>query len=283
MNWQFLVLINVIAFSVARLLQKVLLQHKKVNAVSFSVASMLPVSLLLFVYVMFTGFEPPDLVKFAPNLLLMAILYAMANLLMFKALERAQASEVTVLASTLAVWSMIGAAIFLNESITRLRILGTALILLGALALSWRGKKITLKSAHLFALLSAIFFGLAFVNDIYIIGFGNHVPSYLAISFPLSTLPIIVLRPRVIKELRQYFDIQIAPKLFLIGALYAIAAITFFSAYQLGAEASQLAPIGQSSILVITILSYFFLNERDHLINKIAGTILVFSGVVLLV
>ena len=70
-------------------------------------------------------------------------------------------------------------------------------------------------------------------------------------------------------------------KLGMLSILYAASAITIFSAYQVGRNAAQIAPLNQTSTILTVILAIIFLKERSQLVRKLLGGLLSFIGIVL--
>ena len=64
--------------------------------------------------------------------------------------------------------------------------------------------------------------------------------------------------------------------------IYAVQAITYYEAIGHGANASQVAPIIKSEIVLTVFLATIILKETDNLSRKIVSAILVTIGVFLL-
>jgi uncharacterized membrane protein len=71
-------------------------------------------------------------------------------------------------------------------------------------------------------------------------------------------------------------------KLILLGCLYAISAATIFLAYQYGRNAAQIAPINETSTILIVILAAIFLKERSQLLRKLFAAAISVLGVLLI-
>jgi uncharacterized membrane protein len=93
---------------------------------------------------------------------------------------------------------------------------------------------------------------------------------------------ILLFKPQAAKKIRLFTNLTRIRNMVLNSVFYAVAVITVFMAYKAGGPVSQIAPIGQSTIVITVILAYIFLKERDRLVNKIVGAILVFAGIILL-
>jgi len=144
--------------------------------------------------------------------------------------------------------------------------------------LRWKVNK-----GHLFALAGAVLFGVAFINDAYIINRYQSIPSYMILAFTLPGFFTLAYNPKSVKKLGYFLQANVLRNLFICSAFYALSAITIFTAFKLGGKASIISPIQQTSIIFTVIFSYFLLKEKDNLLNKAVGTILAFLGVLLLI
>lgn len=274
-----MVAISVLTYSVSVLLQRLLLKNNKVDSVAFSIVLQLFTGILILVYALIRGFSTPDLVPLFPNLALMIVLYGAGNVLIFKALKAVEASEFTIVFATRSLWTILAAILFLGESFSSKQLLGTGFILSSVALMSWQ-KGLKLNRSTLISLLAALAIGLAFANDAFIIR-NFDVPSYLAIAFIVPALAVWVVTPSSTNKIKSMLTKEFLQKLGLLGILYAVSAITFFLAYQIGRNAAQIAPLSQTATIVTVVLAIIFLKEKAQLARKIIGAVLSFVGVVL--
>lgn len=68
----------------------------------------------------------------------------------------------------------------------------------------------------------------------------------------------------------------------ILDICYGAAAIFFYTAIEKGANASQITPILQATVIITVILAAIFLKERDHLVKKFICAVLVTIGVILI-
>ena len=128
MTWQLLLTISVISYSLAILVQRILLKDKESDAVAYAVVFQLLTAALISIYVLGHGIKVGPLALLLPNLVLMAILYAVGNIFIFKALKLGEASEFTILFTTRVFWTILVAIIFLGERFSTSQFVGTFLI-----------------------------------------------------------------------------------------------------------------------------------------------------------
>ena len=279
-SWQILLAISVVTYSVSVLLQKVLLKNNKSDPVAYSVVFQLVTGILIGIYALVNGFKMPDLIPLIPNLILMVVFYGAGNVFVFKALKEADASSFTIVFSTRAIWSILGALIFLKESFSMQQLFGTILIISSVVLVSWKSGGLKINRGLIYSLIGALAFGLGFTNDAFLLN-NFDVPSYLTIAFILPALAVWIVNPKATNKMGPLFEKQTLKKLLILAAIYAISSITIFLAYQVGKNASQIAPLNQTATILTVILSMVFLKETDNYFVKIAGAIISFVGVVL--
>ena len=284
MNWLLLVIVSAVSFSVASLLQRVLLKEEQSDPIAYGAVFQLLVSILIFFYALIDGFSvPSNILSVLPNLILMTLFYAWFNLTLFKAYQVSEASEVGIILASRTMWSVVTAYFFLGEALPLNRIVGILLVILGVIVVSWKKGSWKFNKGHVFAMLAAFFFGAAFTNDAFLIDHFGDVPSYMVISFALPSLALLIMKPSSIKNLKMFMDIKRLGKMLVTSFLWGVAALTIFLAYQAGGDVIQIQPISQISIIATVILAYFFLKEKKKIWQKIGGAFVVFGGVLLLI
>ncbi|MFH1561554.1 MAG: DMT family transporter [Patescibacteria group bacterium] len=284
MNWLLLTIASALTGSLTRILQKVLLKNKDSDPFAFGFVFQLVVALLFLSYALFTKtLEFPDLSGIGLNILILALFYSLGNVLTFKAFKVAEASEVSVIFASNSVWSVLAAIIMLGEKLTTKNIFGIVLVVLGVAAINFSRSRWQINKGHLYALLGAMLFGIAFTNDAYIISRYNSISSYMILAFTLPALATLGFKPRSIGNINQYLNKKTIPSLLFCAVFYALSALTIFTAYKTGGPASIISPIQQTNIIFTVVISYFLLKEKDRLFNKVLGAVLVFAGVLLLV
>lgn len=280
-SWQILLTISILAYSFSTLLQRILLKNNTSDPIAYSIFFQLFTTVIMFIFALIHGFQIPNLLAFWPNILLMIILYAGLNILSFKSLHLIEASEYTVLFVTRAFWTILIAVLFLGEHISLVQILGTCLVLLGVIFVSYKKKKFSFNKGALYALLAAVFLGIAFANDAYIVR-NMDVPSYEVFAFILPALLIMAMYPKSVGKMKSLFRPMILLKLFLFCTLYAVAVITIFFAYQVGHNVAELSALNQLSTILTVLLAIIFLKETSDFWKKVLGSFLAFVGAILI-
>lgn len=284
MSWLLFVFINIFSLGSVSVLQRSSLRTKNSDPVAYGVLFQLTIAFLLYIFSIFTiGFTLPDLAPIALPLFLMTVFFTIYNLLIFKAYKLTEASEIAVILATNSLWAIASSLLVLGEVINFKQILGATLIVLGVIVITLKKKRIVFSIGHIYTLIAAIFFGLGFTTNVYIVKDFESVSSFLVLAFLFPGLGLLFIRPKALKNIGFYFKGAPMLKITLASSIFAIAAITSMLAYKYGGKASIIAPMSQSSILVTVLLSYILLNERDNILKKLAGSTLVLIGLVLLV
>lgn len=281
MNWLFFALLSAITLSIANLLQRVMMKQESSNVLAYSIVFQFLCAIIVGIFSFFKGFVMPPVTHMPINFLLMAIFYGLGTFLLFKALQFAEASEVTIITASRSLITIISAVIFLKESFGFANLIGTFCILGAVFLIAKKPKDISLRKGALYAVGMALCYGLAVTNDVYILRSAEAI-SYTAIGFLFPGIFLFFLKPTVIKQLHIFLQPKIFKNMLVLCLLYSIAAVSFFTAVTSGAHASQIGPVNQSSVIITVILAAIFLKERDHLDKKFISAILVTLGVVLL-
>lgn len=280
-SWQILITISVITFSLSTLLQRVLMKNNKTDSVAYSLFFQICTGMVILIYAFIHGFRMPNLLLYPINTLIMISFYAAANIFVFKSLSLIEASEFTILFVSRAFWTILAAVLFLGEKFLPVQILGTLLVILGVIFVSYRKKSFTLNKGSIYALLGAVFLGLAFTNDAFLVSHFD-AASYTGIAFILPGLGIAIYSPKSLLKMKSLFKPSILIKLVLLSIVYGTAALTVYLAYQLGHNAAVLGALSQTSTILTVLLAVIFLKETSQLWKKVLGAIIAFIGVVLI-
>ncbi len=269
-------------YSISVLLQRILLKDEESEPVSFSIFFQIGVAIITCILVLLVKGKVtmPNLTDISWNILLMTALYALSNIFIFKSLKVTEASRFTVIFSSKTLFAVLGASLFLRESLSPIQWFGAILIISGVIVVSLKDIHLKLGKGDLLAFSAAILFGLANTNDRVLVKFFDPY-SYVILGFFLPGLLIAVLNPSKISKLKIYFKKSFIFKMVLLCTLYGLSAVAFFAALQATPNSSQAFAINAFSGVLTVILSIILLKERDHISRKIAGAILSLAGLLL--
>ncbi len=281
MGWLSYALIGVFSFAIFYLLQRVFLKEKGSDAISYAIVFNFICAILISIVAVKHGFVLPDIKKYALNLALMTIVYTASQVLIFKASQTIEASELIIFSATRALWTIAVALFFLGESLSPLKIIGTILILFSVVYISIKKRGIKLKAGHLYALAAAFCIGIGFANDSFVLRTADAF-TYGALAFILPGILTLIVFPKSAMKINNYLRLGLLFKILLLGIFYSVGFVSLYLAYQSGGNASQIAPVGQSVVVVTIVLAALFLGERDNLFKKFIAAILVSIGVLLI-
>lgn len=279
MHWLLFGALNVVAFSVANIFQRLAMKKEGSDPVSSTIIFELLLAVVTGVVALFVGFSlPPREVWLA--LCAIGVLYGYGGLFFFKAIKTIEASEMAILGSVGTLVTVILSYVFLNERLSVTQLAGLLLILASVVIVNYTKHKFRLSTGAWYALLGAAFFGSAVIIDTYILKF-YPATSYMPIGSFLIAVILMVSFPRSIKTIVR--DIKkVDMNLVIYSVLYAFAGLMFYLPLQTGTYVSQMSALGRVTIILTVILSAIFLKERSHIGKKIVGAILTTIGIFLI-
>lgn len=284
MSWQLLILISVVLYSISVLFQRAILKENESRPIAYAMFFQFLTGIVLGV-VGFLSADmtlPPNLSSLFWNLILMVILYAFSNILIFKSLKQIEASKFSIIFATRAFFTVLASSLLLKEFLTGSQFLGVLLIFSGVILVNLKSSKFSFDKGSLLALLAALAFGSANTNDRFLLGSFNIYP-YMTIGFIASSLLMAAVYPKELKHIKIFLDKKILKKILILFVLYAFNAVAFFAALQKSDNSSQVASVNLSAVIVTVVLAVIFLKERGNLPKKVIGAILSFIGLLLLI
>ena len=280
MAWPILAVITVVTASVATLYQRLIMKEKDSDPVATALAFQLILTIVIGIYALTQGFHLPPFGAYPLQFIISSLGYGVGTLLMFQAFQYLEASEVTIIFSVESIIAVIGSVLVLGESFSLIEVVGTVLVLASVFLVNARTKwKLNQGVWYTFAW--AFCYGVALISDRIILRTYD-VPSYVTVISFLPAIVIVALRPKAIAGLRRFGRLSLLKTMMVMGIIYGIQAITYYTAVLAGAGISRMTVITRSSIILTVILGIIFLAERKHLWLKLSAAVLVTVGVLLL-
>jgi len=283
MTWLIFILTSTLLYSIARLMQRILLKDEKSDAIAVSILFQLSLGLFLFIFALFFGnISFQNFSKVLPNFILLAFLYGLGNIFIFKALKYIDASSFAILYAGRVFVSVAASSLFLREGLSLKQFLGMSLIVCAIIIIFYKKSLLHLNKGLIFTLLGALFFGLELTNDRAILqSFSVYSYLFLCAFFPAIFASFIY--PSSLKNIVNLIKRDRLTKFILICLIYSVAMIFYFIALQIGTNSSQIAVLDQLSTIVIVILGILVLKESQHMLRKIIAAIISVIGAILLV
>lgn len=289
MSWLLVLLISIITYSGAALLQRVLMKDGDKNPLAYSAFTQLLSGVMVLVFAIITGrlvFPAIEVVmqnKLYIFVLLSGVCFAINGYAGFKSLKYIDISKFIILFSFRTVVTITVASIFLKESLTPIQLAGSALILGSIILINSKSLKdiFVLGKGEIYVLLAAIAFGIGNVSDKYLFNWFDLVP-YMTIDFFLPGLLLVLAKPKTALEFPEFLKKNRIGKVALFTLLYTLAALSFYYAFILADNVSLVSATGQISTILTVILGIIVLKEREDLRKKLLGGALSFVGLILL-
>jgi drug/metabolite transporter (DMT)-like permease len=214
-----------------------------------------------------------------------ALAYTIGPSLYYIGLKHVDLSETTVLDASGIFWSLAFGGYLLNESFTQEKIVGSALILIAIVIVTYKkGKKLFAMSKYeAFILTSPIFYALGATLDNKLVTFSN-AASYLAISFMTAGVSMFIFNAHRLKSvgLTSIKNKKFIKTVFLNAIFVSLTYFFVLRAYELGGEVSRMYPIQQTESVLVPLIAIVLLKERKRLPQKIVAAVIAFIGLLLI-
>ena len=282
MSWQLLIGLSVVLYSVNALLHRTIMRGEQSDAYAQAlVFTGLGTVFFLVALLIRGGLESPASWNQLLLIMLAALLSAVGMVLVFEGFRSIGASEHTILLTSAQLWLMLGAVLILNEELTIRKLIGAAAILSGVLIAEWRKRALVVNRGAVCVLLAALCFAASGTISFLIVR-SFDVLSYMFYSSVLVTSMLAAFRPRVFRKLSFYLEPRRGLNVVATSLNDALANLLGFTAYDVGRNALQTNPIGATQTLLTVLLAVAIIKERDHLSQKITGSVAGVIGTILL-
>ena len=282
MSWQLLAALSVSLFSLNGIFNRVVM--KDVNSDPFAQTIVFSGLIGTFAFIIALargGFHFQISLSQIPFFVLITVFLPSASTLSNKAAQGLEASEGSILLSSQKLWEVILAFIFLQEAFSPQRLLGTIVVLLGVTVAQWRNELFVINQGMMFALLAALFYACSEIASYFLLR-DFDAPSLNVYSALFPVILLCCVRPQTYKKLSFYLKPKYFASIVVVSCTSTFASIFLYTAYQIGRNASQLAPILGSEAALTVMLGIVFLKERSNMIQKMSGAVIVVIGIALL-
>lgn len=284
MSWFILCLLSVFALAIGELTQQHLLKGKnsfnpRASAVlTFLFQFAVTVPLILFTPLRDEVFSVFKL-NILPQLIVVTIISSLGMIFYLKSFQVKDISLSTIFISSSAIVSTFLGIIFFKESISLIKFLGIFLILISIVSLNFKSK--ILEKNHLYGLIAAVIFGVAYTLDKSIVS--NIDPIiYIFWAFFLVAFFGFLFNPKeVLLSLKGKKITDFKPIVFS-GMSYFLYNLFTFKAYVFGGEVGKIDAINNSQIFLIILFEYFILKHKGSIVRKLLTAFVAYIGVGLL-
>lgn len=278
MNWFLLAILASLFLSFSILAQKNIFKRTKISPVTAIALFQLLTGLIFVLLLPFSEAKYPSDLQTWLRVPLMICFYAVGNVWYIKGVERVDISEVGLLFASQPVWIFLGSTLFLGEDTAPAKLAGILLVTIGLIAVYLKGK-LRWSFYHSLIVLASMIIAAAMVVDRFLINYFSPV-FYNSIAWTLPGLINFSL-PGVRQEAgrlsRKDWIVLILPAVFSV-----FLGLSLLGSYQAGGEVSRVGAILRLSTIFTIILGYLIFNEKEEMVRKIIGGIIVVAGVVFL-
>lgn len=192
----------------------------------------------------------------------------------------ADTADTSILLPLSNIWILIIAFLFLHETITPMKIIAVCAIAFGCVLALMKSGKLLINRG----IIAVFFYG--WVNAI-MVNIDKGISSqfsiflYVCLGYSISSLLItLCLKRNGIKLLMEEAKYQ-GWWITAIGFIWSLFTITILNAYRF-ADVSTIIPFMRLFIVITTIYSIFIQKEKDRMVRKIIGSIIVTAGAITL-
>ena len=277
-NWLFWVIIYLInAVIFAQTFKKANRKMKNAGSLTILLEFFTALFAILFIPIFDMVFPPIESILI---LGIVVIIYAVTDRLNIEARYGLDPSIFSMLKQLSTVFLIILGFIFLNEKLVTKKIIGSIIIILANILLTFESGKFKINKYFIMSLISNFLFAIAMLINVNISdNFNLGIYTIITVSFP--ALLIFIFEKHSIKELKKEFK-RYNKKDFIISAFtWCIMLISSVRAYQLG-NVSVVAPLLTLTAILNTIYEYFISKNKSKIYQKLIAAILIIIGVLLI-
>lgn len=285
MLWFPLALFATLAISAFVISSRQLLKGGRVDPISFGAVVQLSVSGFALMLLPFFSFR---LLITTENILLtitVCFLYVLGSATYYTALKHMDASRLVIIVSLDALFTQLTANLFLHEPYSLSKIFGAVVIILSVVAvtLSTKTLSLTFTRYDLLAVINALVYSVTALIDSYLVNRFYSPLSYQAVNFGFTAVLVLLFFPKSRRALPSLFNWR---KMWLV--ILGTASLLFLTyqgtlnAYSLGGEVSRVTPILATQTLMVVLLEFFILKDRQSVSRKVLASILAIAGIYLM-
>ncbi len=279
MEWFYYALSGAGFFTVYSLVIKKLLRNEG-DVKIFNVLMQMTVGLILLFLSLFTETIVKVHILQVGLMVIASFMFAAASTLLTISRQREEVSKVSVVRQTSLLWIFLGGVFIFHETVTISKIVGIICIIIGSVLAMWQQNSFKPSRELGYVLLATVAAAINTLISKSIVD-DNVSPSlYIGIVISLSAVWLLIFLhspiERMKKEYRYHQAKFMIPAFLMAGSMFSL-----MNGYKVG-EVSQVYPVYSVSLILTVLASIIFLKERESLLQKILGAIIVFGGILLI-
>ncbi len=277
MNWTLFALLSGSFYTIQSLLTRYLLRGDR-DAWAFSfyfsfVGALTSLPFLLF--------DPSFSYKISAWLILglVGLLIVLQNYLAFKSTNYLEASVQGSINKFRLLWVLLIGVAFLGESLSLIKVVGTALTIFAGLIIYFKRTKVESQNGFAFALSAT--FVYAIVIGLYKILFQEFNSATLTFFiFAIPAICNLLIMPNAIKRITMMAKKQ-GREVFVATFFGGLANLAMNHALSIG-EASKVLVIIEAFLLIVLVGEHFLLKEKEDMLKKVISVVLATIGAILI-
>lgn len=278
-SWEFFVVLHLIA-SVLFSQEFKLANRNMKNAGSLTI--LLEIFTGIFSLLMIPFFET----KFQINgsiiltLLVVVLIYAVTDRLNIEARYGLDPSTFSMMKQLSTVFMIIFGFIFLKEELIINKIIGTILIIVANLILTYNKGKFVINKYFVMTFFANFLFAVAMLINVDLSDYFN-LAFYTYITVTIPAILIFIFGKHSIREVKEEFNLYNKKKFILASFCWALMLNTSIRAYQLG-SVTIVAPLFALTAILNALVEFVFNHDKSKFIQKIVAAIIILIGVILI-
>lgn len=278
-SWEFFVVLYLIA-SVLFSQEFKLANRNMKNAGSLTI--LLEIFTGIFSLLMIPFFET----KFQINgsiiltLLVVVLIYAVTDRLNIEARYGLDPSTFSMMKQLSTVFMIIFGFIFLKEELIINKIIGTILIIVANLILTYNKGKFVINKYFVMTFFANFLFAVAMLINVDLSDYFN-LAFYTYITVTIPAILIFIFGKHSIREVKEEFNLYNKKKFILASFCWALMLNTSIRAYQLG-SVTIVAPLFALTAILNALVEFVFNHDKSKFIQKIVAAIIILIGVILI-
>ncbi len=292
MNWQAAIMLQTILTAGSVIVFRVLARDKQTANASFAVNAGMYVTLyisMLVVAVFLGRIHSAALGQYWWRFIAGGLAFTLTNVCTYKTLVYFDAAIASIVATVNALFTVVGASLFLSENLSMQQFVGAVVLLLGIgyglLATHATRKKAVRRSLRLgitYALLAGISFAAAAVNEKSLLehmSTGSYMVYGVGGQCIIAVLLGVILQP---KYLRLFAKPRVVGWSLLGGALRGFGGACFIVAEVNSNNVGLVSVIMNFRLIVVIVLGAWLLKEHQHLRQKFEAALASIAGVAIM-
>ena len=244
----------------------------------------LPIGLIFWII---SGANLPSLDLRAIFLIILAsALFASANVLIYKAYSKMDASLYAIINSSKYVVIVLGAIILLGDDFSAKQLIGAALILLAniyvsAVARHSHKQKVRLLFVFI-AFAASIMIAFAQLSERIVLEMAP-IATYMLIGWGLQAILLVSISKPTTRKIKQLQKNGLLKQLTTTGILRGLAGVCIVYAVAATQNAPLVFSLAATKVIAVAIAGYIFLNERLYAKERISAALVTLLGIILIV